>query len=57
MSKKVTVALSTLAESHFNDLAYSLDLPKGRTTQADIVNHCIEECKAFEDITGDQITN
>jgi hypothetical protein len=57
MAKKITTTLSEVAESHFHELSYSLDLPHKKTTQADIINHCMEECKAFEDITGDQITN
>lgn len=57
MAKKITTSLSAIAESHFYELAYSLDLPHKKTSQSDIVNHCIEECQAFEEITGDQITN
>jgi hypothetical protein len=57
MSKKITVTLSDNAERQFNELEYSLDLPHKRTSQSDIVNHCMEECLAFEEITDDQITN
>jgi hypothetical protein len=58
MSKKITVTLDKIGEKHFNDVAYSLDLPnKNRVTQSDCINHCLMECKMFEDITGDQITN
>jgi hypothetical protein len=56
MAKKITVTLSATAEKQFAELDYSLDLPHKKTTQSDIVNHCMEECRAFEEITGEQIT-
>jgi hypothetical protein len=57
MAKKVTVTFSPVAEKQFNEVNYSLDLPHKATTQSDVVNHCMEECLAFEEIIGDQITN
>lgn len=57
MAKKITVNLSATAERQFIEIDYSLDLPDKRTTHSDIVNHCMEECRAFEEITGDQITS
>jgi hypothetical protein len=58
MSKKMTVILDDVSEKHFAEVSYSLDLPhKSAASQSDVVNHCLQECKAFEDITGDQITN
>lgn len=57
MSKKITVTLSDLAEKQFIEVNYSLDLPHKTASQSDVVSHCLEECLAFEEITGDQITN
>jgi len=58
MPKKITITLDDVAERHFNEVAYSLDLPhKSKASYSDIINHCLNELRAFEDITDDQVTN
>jgi hypothetical protein len=57
MAKKITVTLDDVGERHLNELAYSLDLPHKKASQSDMVNAAMGECRAFEEITGDQITN
>jgi hypothetical protein len=57
MAKKITVTLSAMAEKQFNEIAYSLDLPHKKPGNSDFINHALEECLLFEEITGDQITN
>lgn len=58
MSKKMTITLSDIAEKHFHNVNYGLEVPeKTNPNQSDVINHCMEECLAFEEITDDQITN
>lgn len=57
MSKQITVRLSEVAEKHFNEVYFTLDLPNKSASQSDAVNHCLEECLMFEEIMEDQITN
>lgn len=57
MAKKLTVILDNLAQKQFEQVYFSLDLPDKSASQSDAVSHCLTECLAFEEITGDQITS
>lgn len=57
MAKKLSVALSEKAEKYYNEVAYSLEGKKGVATQAEVVNHCLEELSLFEELAGQSVTD
>lgn len=57
MSKKITVTLSDAAERYFNEVAGTLDFGNGVPTQSQVISHCLEELKIFEQLNDDSLTS
>jgi hypothetical protein len=57
MTKIITVKLEGKGYEQYVNVAYSLDLGKGKCTNSEIINHCLTELALFEEFTDDQLTN